>query len=263
MSETDTPPPYAPRPTLFSFLRKKKYQTIDLSSHIRHIVSAPNLSPASIVKTANECAATLSPAQFTHLLQEPNIEGHTALYWSIVNHGREAFFALATFVPQFTPACSSTCVGPLNLGRVINSKDESLRRFLGCPPDEAQVCSVAGDTPKKNQFYACFCIRMFQKRLRANPTQELGMEFILGGRIWLLKFCRIKEKWCIGLVFLTIVCRRLYTPLCLLSRHPAGKSRSKTCEYDTQQQDYNCTCRIHREIKMLCLLLLVFGLVDE
>ncbi|KAG2071405.1 hypothetical protein BDR04DRAFT_1098510 [Suillus decipiens] len=69
----------------------------------------------------------------------------------------------------------------LNLGHIINSKDESLRRFLDCPPDEAQVLSFAGDTPNKNQFSASFCIRMFQKRLHANPTRELGMEFIFGG----------------------------------------------------------------------------------
>lgn len=207
MSETDTPPPYVPRPTLFSFIRKNEQQTIDLS-HIRDIVSDSNLTPASIAKVANDFAANLRPAQFAKLLQKPNIEGHTALYWSIVNHGREAFFALATFVPQFTPACSSdlrqACsatsdqelFAQLNLGRVINSKDESLRRFLGCPPDEAQVSSLARNTLTEHHFSACFCIRMFQKRLRANPTQALGMEFILGGRIWLLKFSMIKGKWC-------------------------------------------------------------------
>ncbi|KAG2355214.1 hypothetical protein BDR07DRAFT_1493476 [Suillus spraguei] len=137
MSKTDTPPPYAPRPNLFSFPWKKEQQTIDSSSHICYIVSTPNATPASIAKIANECAATLSPAQFARLLQQPNIEGHTALYWSIVNHGREGFSALATFVPKFTPACSSdlrlACIATsdhelftqLNLGRVVNSKDES------------------------------------------------------------------------------------------------------------------------------------------
>ncbi|KAG1885090.1 hypothetical protein F4604DRAFT_1729659 [Suillus subluteus] len=208
MSEIDTPPPYdgivspldSLRPTLFSFLRKKQ----NVLSCIRHIVSAPS----SIAKIANACAATLTPAKFARLLQKPNIEGHTALYWSIVNHGREAFSALATFVPQFTPVCSSdlrlACIATrdhelftqLKLGHVVNPEDESLRRFLGCPPDEVQVQSVAGHTPNKNEFVACFCIRMFQKRLRANPTQELGIEFIAGGHTWLMRSCMKKEQRC-------------------------------------------------------------------
>jgi len=121
------------RPSLFSFLRKKEKQTIVLS-RIRDIVSAPNLTPSSIRKIVNACAATLTPVQFAHLLQKTNIEGHTALYWSIVNHRRETFSALATFIPQFTPVCSSdlrlACIATsdhelftqLNLRHVINRK---------------------------------------------------------------------------------------------------------------------------------------------
>lgn len=122
-SVTDTPPTYDEialsaslldsvhsigrwQPSLFSFLWKKQRRTIVLSC-IRDIVSAPNLTPFSIKKIANACAAALPPAQFAHLLQKPDIEHHTAMYWSIVNHEREAFFALATFIPQFTPVCSS------------------------------------------------------------------------------------------------------------------------------------------------------------
>ncbi|KAG1770862.1 hypothetical protein EV702DRAFT_1202190 [Suillus placidus] len=190
-------------------LIKKQKRTIVLS-RIRDMVSTPNLTPFSITKIANACAATLPPAQFAHLLQKPNIEGHTVLYWSIVNHGREAFSALATFIPQFTPACSSdlrlACISTsdhelfmqLKLGYVVDPEDESLRRFLGCPPDEVQVYFVARHTPQKSEFGACFCIRMFQKRLRAtHPTGALGMEFIAGGRIWLLELHMKEGQWCI------------------------------------------------------------------
>ncbi|KAG2134301.1 hypothetical protein BD769DRAFT_479731 [Suillus cothurnatus] len=198
------------RPSLFSFLRKKEKQTIVLS-RIRDIVSAPNLTPSSITKIVNACAATLTPVQFAHLLQKTNIEGHTALYWSIVNHRRETFSTLATFIPQFTPVCSSdlrlACIATsdhelftqLNLGHVINPEDESLRKFLGCPPDEVQVHSVTGHTPHKNEFVASFRIRMFQKRLHANPTQTLGIEFIAKGHTWLLRFCIARKLWCIAL----------------------------------------------------------------
>ncbi|KAG1872465.1 hypothetical protein DFJ58DRAFT_722402 [Suillus subalutaceus] len=159
------------RHSLFSFLRKKQKRSIVLSC------------------IPNACAATLPPSQFAHLLQEPDI-GHTALYWSIVNHGREVFSALAAFIPRFTPVCSSdlrqACIAisdhelftQLKLEDVFNPKDESLRRFLGCPPDEVQVYSVAGHTPKKNEFVACFSIRMFQKR-----------------HIWLLDFRMAKGNW--------------------------------------------------------------------
>ncbi|KAG1820722.1 hypothetical protein EV424DRAFT_1614831 [Suillus variegatus] len=209
-SVTDTPPTYDEialsaslldsvhsigrwQPSLFSFLWKKQRRTIVLSC-IRDIVSAPNLTPFSIKKIANACAAALPPAQFAHLLQKPDIEHHTAMYWSIVNHEREAFFALATFIPQFTPVCSSdlrlACIATnnhelftqLDLG-YVHAEDKSLRQFLGCPPDEVQVHSVTGHTPEKNEFVACFCIKMFQKRLRTNPTQGFGIEFIAGGMV--------------------------------------------------------------------------------
>ncbi|KAG2134309.1 hypothetical protein BD769DRAFT_1774377 [Suillus cothurnatus] len=130
--------------------------------------SAPNLTPSSITKIANACAATLSPA----------------------HQSREAFSVLATFIPKFTRVCFSdlrlACIfindhelfTQLKLGHVINPKDESLRR---CPPDEVQVYYIAWHTPKKNEFLACFRIRMLQKRLGANPTQELDIESIAGG----------------------------------------------------------------------------------
>ncbi|KAG1872466.1 hypothetical protein DFJ58DRAFT_761747 [Suillus subalutaceus] len=236
MSEIDIPPPYdgivspldSLRPTLFSFLRKKQ----NVLSCIRHIVSAPDSTPSSIAKIANACAATLTPAQFARLLQKPNIEGHTALYWSIVNHGREAFSALATFVPQFTPVCSSglrlACIATrdhelftqLKLGHVVNPEDESLRRFLGCPPDEVQVQSVAGHTPNKNE-----------KRLRANLTQELGIEFIAGGHTWLLMSCMKKEQRCILLSVSDDSLPACVDSCALVVQAPSGKLHSKICEY--------------------------------
>ncbi|KAG2134298.1 hypothetical protein BD769DRAFT_479583 [Suillus cothurnatus] len=153
------------QPRLFSFLRKKQ-KRISILSSIRDIVSNPNITPSSITKIANACAATLTPVQFAHLLQEPNIEGHTALYWSIINHRRETCSALATFIPQFTSVCSSdlrlACIATsdhelftqLNLGHVISPEDESLKKNLGCPPDEVQVHSATAHTPQER--VCCF-----------------------------------------------------------------------------------------------------------
>jgi hypothetical protein len=47
---------------------------------IRTIVSSP--APSSVTQTVSACTATLPAAQFSNLLQQPNIEDHTALYWA-------------------------------------------------------------------------------------------------------------------------------------------------------------------------------------
>ncbi|KAG1857684.1 hypothetical protein DFJ58DRAFT_744987 [Suillus subalutaceus] len=180
---------------LFSFLRNKQKRKTVLS-HIRDIISDSNFASSSIVPTVNACAAAISPTEFSNLLQKPNIEGHTAMYWAIVNHQPEAFSAFAAFIPKFSSVCSSdlrlACMftsnhalfTQLNLGRVINRKDNALRNFLGCPPDEVQVHD-AGDGLHKIKFNICFCIRMFQKRLLMR--QQLGIEFVAAGRIWLFQ----------------------------------------------------------------------------
>ncbi|KAG1825616.1 uncharacterized protein BJ212DRAFT_1475013 [Suillus subaureus] len=180
---------------LFSFLQNKykqtqakltkTKQTEAVLSHIHDIVSVPNFIP--IAPIVNTCTAALLPAEFSDLLQSPNIEGHTAMYWAAVNGQREAFSVFAAHILKFSSVCSSdlclACMSTsnhalfmqLNLGHVINSKDESLRHFLGCPPDEVQVHDK-GDRMGKNQFVACFHIRMFQKRL--HTAGELGIEFV-------------------------------------------------------------------------------------
>ncbi|KAG1845498.1 hypothetical protein DFJ58DRAFT_893663 [Suillus subalutaceus] len=181
-------------------------QTEAVLSHIHDIVSFPNFMPVAPI--INTFAAALLPAEFSDLLQNPNIEGHTAMYWAVVNGQREAFSVFAAHIPQFSSVCSSdlrlACMSTsnhalfmqLNLGHVINSKDESLRHFLGCPPDEVQVHDK-GDRMGKNQFVACFCIRMFQKRLRT--AGELGIEFIAAGRIWwFLIYMGNDGRWHIG-----------------------------------------------------------------
>ncbi|KAG1866650.1 hypothetical protein DFJ58DRAFT_698876 [Suillus subalutaceus] len=177
-------------------------------SRIRDIVSAPDIiDTPSVALIVDACTASLSVAEFSDLLQSPNIEGHTALYWAIVNKRQEAFSAFAVFITKFSPVCSSdlrlACVATHNqalfvqLGLGYNDpKDEPLRRSLGCPPDDVQVHE--GDGLGENQFIACIHIRMFRKRLHI--TQDLGIEFIAGGRIWMLRFYMGPDgRWRIGL----------------------------------------------------------------
>ncbi|KAG0707577.1 hypothetical protein DFH29DRAFT_995006 [Suillus ampliporus] len=182
------------RPSIFSFLWIKRTTRANVLSRVRNIVCAPDFSPSSVAQNVNDCAASLSAAEFSNLLQKRNIEDHTALYWAIVNKRREAFSALAGFISKYSSVCSSdlrlACMATsdhalftsLNLGDNINPKDESLRRLLGCPPDEVQVHDE-GDGLRKIQFVTRLRIRMFQKRLRT--TQELGVEFVARG-VWSL-----------------------------------------------------------------------------
>ncbi|KAG1773701.1 hypothetical protein EV702DRAFT_561073 [Suillus placidus] len=216
-TSTDTPPSYTTTSTSalvdslqhgrrFSFLPSRQTRNTVLTC-IRDIVSAPDFTPSSVIPIVDACAAALSAVEFSDLLQTRNIEGHTALYWAIVNERREAFSALSGFISEFSSACSSdlrvACMMTsdqalflqLNLGN-LKSNNEPLRRFLGCSPDEVQL--DPGDGLGENQFIARLRIRKFQQRLLT--TGEVGVEFVAGGRIWLFQFCMNRNgRWCISL----------------------------------------------------------------
>lgn len=55
------------------------------------MISAPDITPSDAALIVDACTASLSVAEFSDLLQSPNIEGHIALYWAIVNKRQEAF----------------------------------------------------------------------------------------------------------------------------------------------------------------------------
>ncbi|KAG2044000.1 hypothetical protein BDR03DRAFT_1005192 [Suillus americanus] len=186
--------------SVFFYRQKRKI----VLSRIRDIVSAPDFIPSSIAPVIETCVThdAFSPAEFSNLLQTPIIEGHTAMYWAVVNHRREALSAFAVFIPRFSSVCFDdlrlACMiindhasfAQLNfkLGPVIDSKDEPLRRLLNCPPDEVQV--QTGDRLSENKFTVCFRFRMFQKRLRM--AHVLTTEFVAGDmvwRIWVAYFC--------------------------------------------------------------------------
>ncbi|KAG1836005.1 hypothetical protein DFJ58DRAFT_749959 [Suillus subalutaceus] len=189
--------------SLFSFLFINHQRTAVLS-RIRDIVLTPNFTPSSAISIINACAADLTPSRFSKLLQTPNIEGHTALYWAIVNNKREVLSAFAAFISECSPACSSelrlACIlasdhasfTQLKLAN-IDDKGEALRRSLGCPPDELEVHET-GRVDGDYQFAASVRIRMFQKRLRI--THKLNYEFVAGGRIWWFRFAMDNQwKW--------------------------------------------------------------------
>lgn len=194
--------------SVFSFLQsKRKRRCAPVLSCIREIVSSPHFTLSYVVSVVKSCAAALSAAEFSDLLQKPNIEDHTALYWAIVNNRREALLEFTKFIPKFSPACFSdmrlACMTVndhdlfmlLNLGDNVNPKDRSLRRMLGCPRDDIRV--YEGGDVDDDYFFVRFVFRMFQKRLRI--TKKLDVEFVARGRIWVLHFyMREKGKWFVG-----------------------------------------------------------------
>ncbi|KAG2362063.1 hypothetical protein BDR07DRAFT_1609724 [Suillus spraguei] len=177
------------RPSVFSLLRTMHRRKAVLS-RIRDVVSAPNFIPSSVAQIVGDCATALSPPVFSHLLQMPNIQGHTALYWAIVNDRREAFLSFIVYITRFSRAgycdlrlaCMVTndqeLFQLLNLGANHSIKDEPLICSSGCPQDDVQVDE--GD--RSCHFIAYIRIRLFQKRLRT--TQSLNVEFVARGRIW-------------------------------------------------------------------------------
>ncbi|KAG1862691.1 hypothetical protein F4604DRAFT_2030689 [Suillus subluteus] len=178
-SVSNAPPPYSTTSESTPAVSASTLQTCILD-----IVSAPDLTPFSVAPIVDACSTTFSAAEFSDFLQTLNIEGHTALYWAIVNDRREAFIALL----KFTPELSSVCSSDLRLACMITN-DQALFAQLNlgntnrCPPDDVQVQS--GDGLSENQFVAHFQIRKFQKRIRI--TRDVSVEFVAGGRIWSLK----------------------------------------------------------------------------
>ncbi|KAG1793528.1 uncharacterized protein HD556DRAFT_511412 [Suillus plorans] len=201
--DSSTPPSYhkvLARPiqcdqsSIFSFgLMKKKRAAV--LSRIRDIVLAPDYIPCFVVPKVIACAATLPVTEFSKILTQLNIEGHTAPYWAIVNNRPHALWAFIKFISGTSPSVSSdlriACMitndhsmfKELNFGNF--SEDRRSRCILGRLPDEIQVHTR--DKPIK-QFDVVFRIKMFQKRLRTATDKILRFEFVAGGRIWWFSF---------------------------------------------------------------------------
>jgi hypothetical protein len=126
------------RSVFFRMLRSKRKHTSDESRivlfRIRELVTSSDVIPSSVVPIVNSCAADISPAEFSDLLQSLNIGDHTAMYWAIMNNRREALLALSGYISKISPVCSSdlrlACMATsnqalfmqLNLSRSIGRK---------------------------------------------------------------------------------------------------------------------------------------------
>ncbi|OJA08604.1 hypothetical protein AZE42_07135 [Rhizopogon vesiculosus] len=179
-------------------------------SCIRDLVTTSDFTPSSIATIVNSWAAALSPAEFSDLLQSLNIDGHTAIYWAIVNCKREAISAFVNVISR--SPMSDVCLSDLRLACMVTSNhavftqlnlrqtigrkckpareralidvlcttadDKSLIRSLGCPPDEIEV-HEADKPDAMHRFVTLFRFKMCRKRLRI--IQNVGAEFVAGG----------------------------------------------------------------------------------
>ncbi|KAG1907060.1 uncharacterized protein F5891DRAFT_940235 [Suillus fuscotomentosus] len=157
--------------------------------------------PITVLPLSLKLSAPVLPlpaAEFSKLLQQLNIEGHTAPYWAIVNDRREALWAFMDFIPDPSLAFYSdlylacmmvgdnTLFTQLELNEMFKSQYKSLRQFLGCPPDEVQIQELSS-----GRFVASFCVRMFQKRLRT--ADAIPIEYLARG------------MWSISLLFQVLI----------------------------------------------------------
>ncbi|OSC97585.1 hypothetical protein PYCCODRAFT_1398622 [Trametes coccinea BRFM310] len=145
------------------------------------------------------------------LLQERSVEGHTPIYWAIINRPPEPPRPdepdIVTALLSHAAPLSDSTIDELRLACLHTSDHglfQRLRRspafaplsgsdeiILGgnVPVDDIEVEDVEGD---EAGFIANFRIPMFQKRMRI--SQEINLEFIAKGRLWSFKFFVAKHS---------------------------------------------------------------------
>jgi hypothetical protein len=102
-------------------------------STVRDLVATPDLTAASMAPIVNPFA--LSPAELSDHLQLLNVEGHTPIYWAIVNCRKEAISAYIALLSSFP--ISSACSSDLRLACMVTSNNAvfmqlKLGRTIGC-----------------------------------------------------------------------------------------------------------------------------------
>ncbi|KAJ7768478.1 hypothetical protein B0H16DRAFT_1519928 [Mycena metata] len=140
---------------------------------------------------------------FSLLLQGKPVEGHSALYWAIVNGPwpPQPPFALvaavlshsAPLTPESVREARRACISLrsqemfhfLRMSPEFGTLSAEDRYLLGVsvPPEEITVEEIAGDALP---FSVRFHIPQFQKRMMLG--KDINLEFVARGRLWGLKF---------------------------------------------------------------------------
>ncbi|KAL0574289.1 hypothetical protein V5O48_007665 [Marasmius crinis-equi] len=144
------------------------------------------------------------------LLQEKSIEGHTPLYWAIINRNptSPASSDLLMSLLSFAAPLEQATVDEIKLACLITSDQALFQRLRISPefaalsgtdqmvlsnttvPDEVEALEASSD---EGAFVVDVKLMQFQKRMRVSG--EVGVDFIARGRMWRLAFCISSEKW--------------------------------------------------------------------
>ncbi|KAG2158767.1 uncharacterized protein EDB93DRAFT_1120092 [Suillus bovinus] len=173
---------------------KQTRQTV--ISLIRDLVATTTTDNSAATPILASCASALSPPSFSTLLQQPTLEGHTPIYWAILNRHTD----ILPDMLQYAGPLNNACVTDIRLACLASGNQllfGKLRRgelpfqttlradalVLGSTSaDDINVHEVDGEAA----FSASIKIRLWQKRMRVAGL--VGVEFIARGRIWSLTF---------------------------------------------------------------------------
>lgn len=199
-------PPPAPRPTApsssstwFSFLPNARIkQTLQTVISLLHdLVSTTTTENSAAASILASCASAIPPSSFSTLLQQPTFEGHTPIYWAILNHHAHILPDMLQYAGPLNNACIAdirlACLasgdqvlfGKLRRGELpfITTLARADALILGSTSaDDIDVREVDGEAA----FSASIKIRLWQKRMRVAGL--VNVEFIARGRIWSLTF---------------------------------------------------------------------------
>lgn len=161
---------------------------------VRDVVRVPDPTAAiSILRNCSEACETHG-LQFSVVLQEKSVEGHTPIYWAIVKRPPQPTSSdpdLVSALLSLAAPLNDTTLSEIRLACLQNSDQilfQRLRRLpafaplsgpdeilLGgtVPPDDIGVQDVPGG---EGAFIARFVVPLFQKRMRI--TKSIQLEFI-------------------------------------------------------------------------------------
>ncbi|KAK0500080.1 hypothetical protein EDD18DRAFT_813834 [Armillaria luteobubalina] len=230
-SRTPAPAPSTQRaqPSSFPYnwfpSRSSRETKSTITSLIRDLVRPPNSSLAcnEILASCAEACASYS-LSLPYILQEKFCEGHTPLYWAIINKPRqteeeseELLSALLRYAVPLTPST----ISELRLACLVTSNQDLFRALwrelkplsgtdtmlLGAAgSDDVRVVAT---NASEGAFAAEIEISQFQKRMRVG--KEVEVEFIAQARMWRLSFFVSAQDrrrsprrgaWCVGLALM-------------------------------------------------------------
>ncbi|KAK7051212.1 hypothetical protein VNI00_004712 [Paramarasmius palmivorus] len=203
----------------FGMSRTTKEVRTTVLGIIRDVVkeySGADAQKAAAAKSILQSCAEACAGQdlsFSSLLQEKSIEGHTPIYWAIINRPPDSSSSsgpsdLLTSLLSFAAPLEPVTLSETRLACLSTSDQALFQRLRLSPdfaplsgtdsmvlgentiPDEVEVHNIPGD---EGAFVVDFKLMQFQKRMKV--SKEVGIEFIARGRMWKLAFCVTQKAY--------------------------------------------------------------------